>query len=169
MSRSRLRSSFCSAILGAFAIVATLATPVGAQTTTSDQADLQAQEADLSGRISQLGDRLTNLDTEQGQIEIDIEGTRAAIESAADELELLALQRREPAIIRANVAIERFVSGDPAGEAFAIEIQSLGGSDGSSDPLKQQEVLDSVVESADVDLARLNAVSYTHLTLPTKA
>ena len=155
-TKPRTRSSFFSAILGAFALVAILATPAGAQARTSDQAELQAQEEELTTRISQITNRLADLDLEEDQVEVDIERTRGAIESAADELELLALQRREPALIRANVAIERFVSGDPAGEAFAIEIQALGGSDASSDPLQQQEVLDSVVEAADVDLNRLN-------------
>ncbi len=154
-ARARHRSLFVAVI--ACALVAAVAVPAGAQTdAASDEAALEAQEAELSTRIEEIQASLTELDTEEAQLIIDMDLARGAIESAADELELLALDRRQPAIVRANVAIERFVNGDPARQAFALEVQALGSTDASQDPLQQQQVFGSIVDSAIAELEAID-------------
>ena len=141
-----------------FALISVLALPAGAQVDAgADEAALLERESTLIDRIGEIQTMLTELDAEQIQVLGQIEMSRGQIERAADQLEILALQRREPAIIRASVAVNQFVSGDPAQQAFALEVQALGGSDAAQDPLQQQEVFDSIVESAENSLQRLDA------------
>lgn len=138
-------------------LVTTAVVPAGAQTdAASDEAALEAREVELEAQIAEIQNSLAELDTEQAQLVVDIDLARGAIERAADELELLALERRQPAIVRANVAIERFVNGDPARQAFALEVQALGSTDASQDPLQQQQVFGSIVESAIADLEEID-------------
>ena len=160
------------AIVVIAALLALLTQPVAAQSEPgADEAALLAEEAELLARVEgfestiseseetirEVRQMLAELDAEEDALSVELGANHALIESAADELELLALQRREPAIIRARVAIEQFVNGDPAREAFALEAQALGGSDAAQDPLQQQQVFNSIVESAQDDLERLDA------------
>ena len=160
---SRRRPLLASlALLAAFALTSALTTvsppPAGAQTdAATDEAQLLSQEAELTARIDEIGATLNALDAEETQTSAEIIEARGAVEAAADELELLALQRREPALVRASVAIERFVNGDPARQAFAQELQALGGSNASQDPLQQREVFGSIVDGAELELERLDA------------
>ena len=144
-------------LLVIFALISVLALPAGAQVDAgADEAALLERESTLIDRIGEIQTMLTELDAEQIQVLGQIEMSRGQIERAADQLEILALQRREPAIIRASVAVNQFVSGDPAQQAFALEVQALGGSGAAQDPLQQQEVFDSIVESAENSLQRLD-------------
>ena len=151
-------------------LISVFAVPVSAQTEpSSDEASLLEDEAAIVGRIEgfettistsestilEVDQDIAELDTEADELFLEIGVNRARIESAADELELLALDRREPAIIRARVAIEQFVNGDPASEAFALEAQALGGSEAAQDPLQQQQVFNSILESAQADLEQV--------------
>lgn len=158
MRSARARSrSFVIACL-ACVLVASATIPAGAQTdAASDEAALEAREVELEARITEIQDSLSALDIERAQLAIDMDLARGAIESAADELELLALDRRQPAIVRANVAIERFVNGDPARQAFALEVQALGSTDASQDPLQQQQVFGSIVDSAIAELEDIDS------------
>lgn len=146
------------AIVLAFVLIGALTNPVGAQIEQPlTESELLAREAELTDQISNIETMLSDLDSDEERVLSEIDASRGELESAADELELLALQRREPAIIRSRVAIERFVSGDPARQAFALEVQALGGSNASQDPLQQQQVFGSIVESAEADLERLDS------------
>ena len=148
--------SLVAALLASL-LIATATVPAAAQTdAASDEAALEAREAELEARIAEIQDALGEIDGEQTQLVVDIDAARGAIERAADELELLALERRQPAIVRANVAIERFVNGDPARQAFALEVQALGSTDASQDPLQQQQVFGSIVDSAIAELDEID-------------
>lgn len=169
MSRRSLALVIIMAMLGA------LSAPAGAQSTENSERDtediavlseveLLALEADLMDRQGQITDQISeiesmliDLDTQEASILDEIDVFRGQIERVGDELERLSLQRRQPAIIRARVAVNQFVSGDPAAQAFALEVQALGGSDAAQDPLQQQEVFDSIIESAQADLARVDS------------
>lgn len=144
-----------------FVVVALLASALttsaaGAQTSASEEVELERQEQELLDAIAQVEAGLTELDNEEIEIQQQDREIRGQIEQTADDLEMLALDRREPAIVRASLAIERFVSGDPAGEALAQELQAIGGSGSSDDLLSQQQVLGSIVESADNELTRID-------------
>jgi hypothetical protein len=136
--------------LGAFS--ATL-NPVGAQA-GNDEQQLEAQEAALQSRIGELVTSIEDLEFEQSQLTVEIETLAAAIEGSADALEELALARRAPARQRIALALERFINGDPAAEAFARELQALDRDDG---PLQQQQVLNEVGRAAQDELVALDA------------
>ncbi len=146
------------------ALILALCTPVlaintaGAQTESpAEEQELELQEQELLDSLAQIDISLTALSSRQGNVDQTLLELRGEIELAADELERLALERRSPAIIRASLAIEQFVSGDPAGEALAQELQAIGGANSSDDLLSQQQVLGSVVDSAANDLERIDS------------
>ena len=146
---------------GVFLVVALLASalttsPAAAQTAPSEEVELERQEQELLTSIATFEASLVALDDEQVAVEQQYDQIRGQIERVADDLERLALERREPAIIRASIAIERFVSGDPAGEALAQELQAIGGTGSSDDLLSQQQVLGSIVDGAATELARID-------------
>lgn len=155
MSKSRstvMRLLLClAAVLG---MVATTTVPIGAQAAISeDQAQLEAQEAQLFEELASIDRTIDALVTERSQVLTDIDASTAAIEGSADALEFLALARREPARVRVNMALEQFVNGQPAQTAFARELQAL---EHDSSPLQNQEVSLSIVEAATTELDRLD-------------
>ena len=129
------------------------ATPVGAAQATSDQSRLEALEAQLQSEIGSATVGIERLEAERSQLLGDLDNLTAAIEGTADALERLALSRREPARIQVNIAIERFLSGDPVSETFARELQALSHDDG---PIVQQEAMGSVIEDATAQLADID-------------
>ena len=135
-------------------MVATATVPANAQgSTTEDEAELASQETELIEEVATLEQAIDELATERSQVLVDIDTTTAAIEGSADALELLAVARREPALVRVNIALERFVSGEPAQEAFTRELRALGHDSG---PFQQQEVYGSIVDAAQAEIDRLD-------------
>ncbi len=151
--RARLsRIAFCLAMV--LGMVATTTAPANAQgTKTDDQTSLEAQEAALIDDVATAEQTIDELSIERSQVLVDIDAATAAIEGSADALEFLALARREPARVRVTMALERFVSGDPAQTAFARELQTL---EQDASPMQNQEVFGSVVEAADAELSRID-------------
>ncbi len=142
------------ALLMVFGMLATTTAPVDAQgTKTDDQLELESREARLLDEVTNAERTIDELNIERSQVLVDIDAGTAAIEGSADALEFLALARRQPALVRVNMALERFVSGQPAQTAFARELQAL---EHDSSPLQNQEVFGSVVEAADSELARID-------------
>ena len=139
-----------------FALLASLATPVGAQGNQSDQEQLEAQEAALEDLIIETQEALIELDTERSQVLVDIEAATAAIEGSGDALERLALDRREPAQARLNLALERFVSGDPAQDAIT---QGLTTGEQDATTFQNREVFGSILEAAEAEIARIDSQS----------
>jgi len=136
------------------AMVSTTMVPAGAQNTvTDDQAELEAQETELLEQVDVLTRSIDALTTERSQLLVEIDAATAAIEGSADALEFLTLARREPTLIRINMALEQFISGQPAQTAFARELQAL---ETDTTPLRNQQVFGSIVEAADAELAQLN-------------
>lgn len=141
-------------LLMVLGMLATTTAPVNAQDTkTDDQKELESREARLINEVSLAEQTIDELNIERSQVLVDIDAATAAIEGSADALEFLALARREPALVRVNMALERFVSGQPAQGAFAQELQGL---EHDSRPMQNQEVFGSVVEAADDELARID-------------
>ncbi len=135
-------------------MVATTTVTAGAQGTISeDEAELSEREAELIDQIADAEETIDRLDAERSQVLVDIDSTTAAIEGSADALELLALARREPALVRINIALERFVSGDPVQQALTRELRALSHDSG---PFQQQEVYGSIVDAANAEITRLN-------------
>ena len=135
-------------------LVSTLTVPVGAQSTRpQDQIDLERRETALIEEIAGIERTIDELEAERSQLTAEIDATTAAIEGSADALEFLALERREPALVRVNMALERFVNGQPAQTAFSRELQGL---EHDASPLQNQEVFGSIVEAADAELDRID-------------
>lgn len=144
--------------------------PSNADEVSADEAALIAQQSELQSRLDalqnefeelntaepQLQSQIAALDSEDAEIAAILRQNQAGLETAADALELLALERREPAIVRGVFAIERFVSGDPSRQALSQELQAIGGTDTAEDPLQQQEVFASIIEGAVEDLERID-------------
>ena len=138
-------------VLGA---LATATVPAGAQQGISnDERDLTEREAELIDEVAKTEQAIDELTTERSQVLVDIDTTTAAIEGSADALEHLALARREPALVRVNVALERFVTGEPAQEAFTRELRAL---EHDSSPFQQQQVYGSIVDAAEAEINRLD-------------
>lgn len=138
----------------ALSLVATTTVTAGAQDTVSDdEAELSALETELIDQVSEAKEMIDRLEGERSQVVVDIDATTAAIEGSADALEHLALARREPALVRINIALERFVSGDPVQQALTRELQAL---DHDSSPFQQQEVYGSIVDAANNEISRLD-------------
>ena len=136
-------------------LLATTTATAGAQDTASDdEARLTIREAELIEQIADGEITIDRLEAERSQVLVDIDTTTAAIEGSADALELLALARREPAQIRVNIALERFVNGDPVQEALTNELRSL---DHDSGPFQQQEIYGSIIDAANAEITRLDA------------
>jgi len=136
------------------AMVATATVPAGAQNTvTDDQAELQRKEAALLEEIGLLKRSIDALATERSQVVVEIDSATAAIEGSADALEFLALARREPTLLRVNLALEQFVNGEPAQTAFSRQLQALETDMG---PIRNQQVFGSIVEAANAELALIN-------------
>ncbi len=160
---TRRSTTWLAAIMAALALFASLTAPAGAQVeelpeeaeVLEEQRELTQRESELNARVDAIESQRSALDAEEVELDGRENQLHAQIETAADRLELLALERRQPAIIRGNIAIERFVSGDPAREAFELELQAIGGTDPSQDPLQQQEVLSSIIENVDGELDRI--------------
>ncbi len=142
------------ALLSALALVATTAAPVGAQGAQTDEERLEAEEQALVAEIADAEAGLEDLFTERAQVVLDIDNATAAIEGSTDALELLALSRREPASIRVNVALERFVSGEPAQEAL---VQGLAAAENDPTPFQRQEIYESILEEADSTIADIDS------------
>lgn len=156
-SELKVRSIRAALLVVALLSSALVPSAAGAQTAPSEEVELERQEQELLESIAAIEASLVALDDEQVAVEQEGDEVRGQIEQAADNLEQLALQRREPAIIRASIAIERFVSGDPAGEALAQELQAIGGTSSSDDLLSQQQVLGSIVDGAAAELTQIDA------------
>ena len=142
------------ALVAALALVATTATPVGAQNGQTDEERLEAEEQALLGVITNAQQAMEEFEVERTQVLVDIEASTAAIEGSTDALEQLALARREPASIRVNVALERFVSGEPAQEAL---IRGLAAAENDPTPFQRQEIYEAILEEADSDIAEIDA------------
>jgi len=146
-----------SVLLAAFSLLAVLTAPVtGAQTASTDEAELTAREAELTAQLAEVESTLEDLSVERSQVVVDIDTTTAAIEGTTDALEQLALRRREPAQVKLNMALERFVSGEPAQRAFTEGLDALNN---DNSPFEQQEVFGSVLEAAEARLRELDAQS----------
>lgn len=122
--------------------------------TTEDEAELIDRESTLIEQIASTLATLDELAGQRSQILVDIDTTTAAIEGSADALELLALERREPARIRLVLALERFVNGEPAQTAFTRELRAL---EHDSSPFQHQEVYGSILEAAEAEIARIDS------------
>lgn len=140
--------------IAALVAALTATAPAGAALNSSDQAQLEAREAELQTTIGNMAATIEDLEAERSQLLIEIDTHTAAIEGTADALERLALSRREPARVQVNIAIERFLNGDPASETVARELQALSHDDG---PIVQQEAMGSVIDQATEDLAIIDA------------
>ena len=135
-------------------LIATATVPVSAQTALSDdQIALESEEAALIEEIGSIEQTIAALEVERSQVVVDIDASTAAIEGSADALEFLALERREPALVRVNIALEQFVNGQPAQTAFNQELQAL---EHDSSPFQNQEVVESIVEAAEAELVRID-------------
>ncbi len=121
---------------------------------TNDETELLSRETALTEQIGSTLQTIDELDVERSQVLVDIDSTTAAIEGSADALEQLALDRREPAQVRLTIALERFVNGEPAQVAFTRELRAL---EHDSSPFQQQEVLDSILESAEAEIDRIDS------------
>lgn len=121
---------------------------------TDDEAVLVAREAALIEEVASTLATLDELAVERSQVLVDIDTTTAAIEGSADALEQLALDRREPAQVRLTIALERFLNGAPAQEAFTRELRAL---DHDSSPFQHQEVLGSIIEAAELQIEQIDA------------
>ncbi len=159
--RSRVATAFVAmAVLAAAAMVASTAATAEAHGATAtvfqtqtDLERLEARSAELQTLIADTEIAIDELETERSVRLVDIDTFSAAIEGTADALERLAAARVEPARTRIALAVERFVNGDPATDAFARELQQLDRDDG---PLQQQQVLGSVVDAANAEVARID-------------
>lgn len=120
---------------------------------SDDRLDLETRESALQVSIIEITVAIDELEVERSNLLIEIDSLSAAIEGAADALETLALARREPAQTRLNIAIERFINGDPATEAFVRELQELDRDDG---PLQRREVLGAIVDAAEAEIATID-------------
>jgi len=138
-------------LLAVLAMVAS-ATQTASAAVTDDQAQLENSEAALEAAIEQAAVALDELRVERSELTVDIETITAAIEGNADAMEQLALEQRSVIRQRAQVAIELFMNGDPAAEAFSAELQGL---DGGPSPLQNSEALQSVVETSAARAAQL--------------
>ncbi|MGI9605657.1 MAG: DUF3048 domain-containing protein [Acidimicrobiales bacterium] len=145
------RIAVLSMLLGCVALLAP--SIASASAITDDQAQLEAREAALIASVDNITATIGELRIERSQLLVDIDGLSAAIEGAADALEVLATARREPAQMRLDLALERFINGDPAGEAFARELQAL---DVDLSSARQQEVLGSVIADAESRIAEID-------------
>jgi len=155
---SRFRLFFSLGVI--LALLGATLHPAGAQGGT-DQQQLESRERELQTLIGDTLIAIEDLEVERSELIVDIETLTAAIEGSADALEELALARRAPARQRIALALERFINGDPAGEAFNRELQALDRDDG---PLQQQQVLNEVgiatqneLEALDGQIAQLAA------------
>lgn len=154
MSSTRSKPALFACLLMLLGLVATTTVPVGAQVAKpTEQVELEAREAALIADIAAIEQTIDAFNTERSQVAVDIDASTAAIEGSADALEFLALERREPALVRVNLALERFVNGQPAQTAFNNELQGL---EQDTSPLQNQEVLGSVIEAADSELDRID-------------
>ncbi len=138
------------ALLASTTAASAASAPLVAQT---DQEQLEARAAALEQLVGDTMVAIDDLEAERVIRLAEIDTMTAAIEGTADALERLAAERMEPARIRVNLALERFVRGDPATEAFARELQQLDRDDG---PLQQQQVLGSVTDAAVAEVARID-------------
>ncbi len=142
------------ALFAALALVATAATPVGAQDGQTDRERLEAEEQALLTVITDADQAFEELEVERTQVLTDIDAATAAIEGSTDALEELALARREPASTRVNIALERFVSGEPAQEAL---VQGLAAAENDPTPFQRQEIYEAILEEADGEIAAIDA------------
>ncbi len=144
-------------LVATFSMAATLTTPVGAaQTAETEEAQLVAREIELQNLIGETEATLDALGLERSQVLVDIDSASAAIEGTTDALEQLALRRREPAQVRLNMALERFVNGEPAQRAFSEGLDALNN---DNSPFEQQEVFGSVLEAAEDQIVQIDAQS----------
>lgn len=142
-------------LFAAFSMVATLTTPAGAaQSAQTEEAELTARETELTNLIGDIEATLADLEVERSQVLVDIDSATAAIEGTTDALEQLALRRREPAQVRLNMALERFVNGEPAQRAFSESLDALNN---DNSPFEQQEVFGSVLEAAEAQIVQIDA------------
>ena len=147
---------FAIALASVFALIASLAAPAGAQSAQREQEQLEAQAAALESQIADIEEALIEFEAERSQVLVDIDTATAAIEGSGDALERLALDRREPARARLNLALERFVSGDPAQDAIT---QALITAEQDPATFQNREVFGSIAEAAEAEIARIDAES----------
>ena len=152
------------ALLSALALFATTVAPASAQDGQTDEERLEAEETALLATIAESDQLFADFATERSQVLIDIDAATAAIEGSTDALEQLALARREPAQTRVNVALERFVSGEPAQEAL---VNGLAAAENDPTPFQRQEVYGAILEQAEAEIAQIDAeVQSLQATLP---
>lgn len=162
-SSARLRRLLV-AFTSALALLATTIAPVSAQDGQTDEERLIAEEEALLGIIAESEQLMDEFAIERSQVLIDIDAATAAIEGSTDALEQLALARREPAQTRVNVALERFVSGEPAQEAL---VNGLAAAENDPAPFQRQEVYGAILEQAETEIAQIDAeVQSLQATLP---
>lgn len=144
------------ALLTIFAVLATLTAPAAAQDGQTDEERLLARELALTNQISEFEQTLLDFDSERSRVLTDIDNATAAIEGSTDALEQLALARREPTRTQVAIALERFVSGDPAQEAL---VQGLATADSDTTPFQNQEVYGSILEVTRAEIERIDEQS----------
>ncbi|RZV46484.1 MAG: DUF3048 domain-containing protein [Acidimicrobiales bacterium] len=154
MNADRPHRGLLAVLLLAVLAMVSSATQAAGAAITDDQVQLESSEAALETRIVQAVIALDELRVERSELTVDIETITAAIEGNADAMEQLALQQQSAIRQRAQVAIELFMNGDPAAEAFSAELQGL---EGGPSPLQNSEALQSVVEASATRAAELGA------------
>jgi len=143
-----------SILLTCALVITAIAQPAAAQIDPGEISQLEARRDEITTELARLDLEIIAANTDVDDLVALIERREIDIELTADQIAITVDSRREPAHTRNVIALAGYTAGDPRGNAFLTEIQTLQGDDSAD---RRREFYSAVIGDALDRLATIDA------------